>query len=228
MPKISPHKNYHSVTALDIEELLPFVKKETKGLMEGVLEEKRVKTELEKFIKILKGHINEEIYYIGEEKKFGKHLERFLFENGGFFEIMIESPVSINAHFLHRTRAHKFCKGLKKTIDVILPESQVKGIFINSINVGKREDEPLTYDKWNLMHKLGMHKTFVYTIIALILVLMFEAIQTTVEYINSEFFHFDVHMLHIAVVNAVFIAIFFEPIKLKVSKLVDKFLTERK
>lgn len=215
------------ISVLDVEELLPFVKKETMSIEEQIIEEKRVKEELEKFVDLLIKHNKEKFYYIGEEKKFGKHLERYIFHNGGFLEILVEKPVSINAHFLSKKRAEKFCSALKKVSNVVLPESEVKKIFIDSIQVSKPEDSPLTYDKWKIIHSLAIHKTAVYSIVALILFVLFESIETLIEFISSEFFNIKVHILYIDIIVAVIAALSFEPIKIIVTRFIDKIIEKR-
>jgi hypothetical protein len=79
----------------------------------------------------------------------GKTYERFIFERGGFFEIMIEAPLAMNAHFVHEKQAAKFIGALKKTLKQIMPKNGVTDLFINSIEVGSEEDESLTYKTWS-------------------------------------------------------------------------------
>ena len=223
-----PHKNYHTVSVVDVEQLLPFVKQETHSVSDEIKEENRVKEELQKFIEILKKHAGEQIYYIGEEKKFGKHLERFLFQKGGFLEVVLEQPVAINAHFIEKKMAMKFCKGLKKAAYLILPESEVKKLFIDSIMVSKPTEEALTYDKWDLMHSISLHKTLTYTLIAAAIFLLAAVIQESFELLNGAYFHLNLDLPYVDIINSLFIAICFEYIKKIANKFVAKVLESKK
>lgn len=78
----------------------------------------------------------------------GKTYERFIFEKGGFFEIMTEAPLAMNAHFVHERQAAKFKEAMKKTFKQIMPKNGVTELFINSIETGNEEDESLTYKTW--------------------------------------------------------------------------------
>src|SRR3989338_8970578 len=127
------------VPALDVGEILPFVVKKTKSLQENIKEQERAKNELVKFIDLLEKNYKESIYYMGMDIIESKSYERFIFEKGGFFEIMIESPLAMNAHFVHNEKAKKFCEALKKTIKSILKKDNVTEMFVNSIEVNSEQ-----------------------------------------------------------------------------------------
>ena len=83
-----------------------------------------------------------------------KSYERFIFENGGFFEIMTESPVALNAHFVHEEQAYKFSVALKTSLKQILPQSKIIDMFLESIKVETEADESLTVHKWHSMKNI--------------------------------------------------------------------------
>ena len=139
------------VVALDVNELLPFAFKKTKTLQESLKEQDRAKKELVRFIDKLQSNWKEKVYYMGMDVIGEKAYERFIFEKGGFFEIMVEAPVAINAHFVHEKRAKIFLLTIKKTLNQILKKSPVTEMFIESIELRDENDTSLSVDKW---HKL--------------------------------------------------------------------------
>ncbi len=142
------------VPALDVGELLPFVIKKTKNLQESIKEQERARNELVKFIDNLEKNYREPIYYIGMDIIEAKSYERFIFEKGGFFEIMTESPMAMNAHFAHDNQAKKFCEALKKTIKQIMKKDKMSEMFINSIEINNEQDQSLTFEKWDRMKSI--------------------------------------------------------------------------
>src|SRR3989344_2419775 len=139
------------VSALDINEKLPFVIKKGKNLQESFKEHDLAKKELDKFIKILEKNFKEELSYIGMDVIGEKSYERFMFKGSGFLEAMIEAPVALNAHFPDKKRAVKFCAALKKTLEKVLPKGPSKEMFIESIQVQSEQDLSLSVEKWDIM-----------------------------------------------------------------------------
>ncbi len=137
------------VPALDVSELLPFTIKKTKNLSQSLDEQERARKELERFIDKLEKNYREKVWYMGMDVITGKTYERFIFDKGGFFEIMIEAPLAMNAHFVHQKQATKFMDALKKTLKQIMPKNSVTDLFVNSVEVGNEEDESLTYKTWS-------------------------------------------------------------------------------
>lgn len=137
------------VPALDVSELLPFTIKKTKKLSDSLKEQEHARKELEKFIDKLEKSYKEKIWYMGMDVIAGKTYERFIFEKGGFFEIMIEAPIAMNAHFVHEKQANKFRDSLQKALRQIMPKNNISEMFINSIQVGTEEEESLTYKTWS-------------------------------------------------------------------------------
>ncbi len=142
------------VAALDVGELLPFTIKKNGNLKKALEDEEIARKELEKFIDILEKNFKKNIYYMGIDIIAGKNYERFIFEDSGFFEIMTEAPLAMNAHFVNEKAAQKFAEALKKSLSSIIPPGPVTEMFINSIQVQKEESEQLTYKKWSDIKKI--------------------------------------------------------------------------
>jgi hypothetical protein len=117
-------------------------------------EQDRAKKELIKFIDVLEKEYKQHIYYMGMDIIEAKTYERFIFEKQGFFEIMTESPLAMNAHFTDQKAAESFCKALKSTLTKLLKKEPVAEMFINSIEVASEQDQSLTYEKWDTMKSL--------------------------------------------------------------------------
>lgn len=139
------------VPVLDVGEIVPFTLKETDSVGENMEEQENTRAKLAEFIDKLELKFGEGIYYLGFDEIAGKFYERFMFENGGFFEIMIEAPLAMNAHFTDKKKADKFCRAVQGTLKIILPDSPISKMFIESISVQSQEDESLTYKKWETM-----------------------------------------------------------------------------
>jgi len=142
------------VPALDIGELLPFAVRKTESLAQNFEEQERSKKELVKFIDKLQKVYKEPIWYMGMDVIGEKSYERFMFDKGGFFEVMIEKPVAMNAHFVDEKRAKKFKDSLKKTLVQIMPKTEVTKMFIESIEVQDEHDAFLTVQEWNKLKKV--------------------------------------------------------------------------
>jgi predicted metal-dependent hydrolase len=142
------------VPVLDIEEMLPFVIKNKGKLQEKIKEQETARAELTKFIDQLEKNYKESIYYMGMDIIESKTYERFIFQKGGFFEIMIEAPLSMNAHFIDEKKAKNFCSALKKTLKSVLKNKPMAKMFINSIEVQDESDQGLTYEKWDRMKSI--------------------------------------------------------------------------
>ncbi len=142
------------VPALDVGEILPFVIRKTKNLKESITEQERARKELEIFIDRLSKSYREPIWYMGMDVISGRTYERFIFEKGGFFEIMIEAPLALNAHFVHDRQARKFLLALKRTLKNILPKGATSELFLESIEVQSEEDEDLKYKTWTSLKQI--------------------------------------------------------------------------
>ncbi len=139
------------VPLLDVGELLPFVVKAKESLQDNLTEQDRAKQELVKFITHLEKQYKEGIFYMGMDIIESKSYERFIFEKEGFFEIMTEAPLAMNAHFIKEKTAKKFSAALKKAIKKSLPDNPMAEMLLNSIEVQCEQDQSLTYAKWDTM-----------------------------------------------------------------------------
>ena len=137
------------VPALDIGEILPFLVKKTKNLNQNFKEQDKAKKNLVKFIDKLEKNLKQPVYYIGFDIIGEKAYERFIFDKGGFFEIMIEAPLALNAHFVHNNQAKVFLAALKKTLTSILPKTDASKMFIENINIQDESEDSLTVAKWH-------------------------------------------------------------------------------
>ncbi|MBD3203871.1 hypothetical protein GF327_06230 [Candidatus Woesearchaeota archaeon] len=223
MSKKKKGPDYKVVSVLDVNELLSFAKDRVKSLEEEIKEEKRVEDELKEFIDEVEKHSGHEIHFIGHEKRFGKHLVRFLFEKGGLLEVIVEKPVAMNAHFLDKKDAKKFVKGLKKALDKKIPDHPVKDMFIDSIRVedGFREDI-LTVNKWAKIHKIRLKTGIVITLVAVAIAFMIELAKEF--FLEKTHQIVPAHSVIVTIVTAVLIAIFYEPLKRKIESFVGRFM----
>jgi hypothetical protein len=139
------------VPVLDVGELLPFSIKTIKDIKKSMAEQERARTELEKFIDLLEKMFKEKIFYMGMDVIEAKTYERFMFEKGGFLEIMMETPLALNAHFVEEKRAKSFSEAIKKTFQIILKNDSVTKMLIDSISPNSEHDDSLTYEKWDIM-----------------------------------------------------------------------------
>ncbi len=142
------------VPALDVGEILPFAIKKKKSLRENIAEQERARQELIKFIEKLEKNYRESIYYIGMDLIEAKTYERFIFEKGGFFEIMTDCPPAMNSHFITEKKAKTFRKALVKTLKEMMPKNTMTNMFTESIEVYDEEDYSLNYDKWSRIKEL--------------------------------------------------------------------------
>ncbi len=136
------------IPVLDVSEKLPFNISLCGVVKKDMLCQERGRVELNKFIKILEKKFGEKLVYIGMDVIGEKYYERFLFQKGGFFEIMMESPLAMNAHFVGEARAKKFALALKKALRQILPKTAVTKMFIDNITHDSESDATLSVEKW--------------------------------------------------------------------------------
>lgn len=180
--------NYHVVSLIDVNELLPFIKRVKEGEEEQEQEENKLREELHKFFTILKKYYHRPIHHIGEEKSYGKHLERYLVDKGGFIEIMVEAPLHLSAHFFSKARAEEFSRALKEALKESVPASPVRSMFIDSVYVSKAK-RAITYHKFDrLRHKL-LHKPLIAFFGALNVLIVFGLLKVSISYACIELLH---------------------------------------
>jgi hypothetical protein len=131
------------VVLLDLPEILPFSISEEEGpKME----------ELGDFVDNLSEKLVENIYYIGQDTIGEKFYERFLFEKGGFLEIMVQAPVAIVAHFVEQKRAERFAEALREVILGI--KDKVAPMLAKNIEVQTEKEQPLDYKTWSKLRRI--------------------------------------------------------------------------
>ena len=139
---------HYFVPILDVSEELPFNISLCGVARKDMICQEKGREELNKFIKILERHFREKLVYIGMDVIGEKYYERFLFQKGGFFEVMMEAPLAMNAHFVGEIRAKKFSLALKKSLRQILPKTPVAKMFINNIKHDSDSEAILSVEKW--------------------------------------------------------------------------------
>jgi len=139
------------VPALDVGEIVPFTVRKADSVKESMKQQEKARLKLVEFVDKLEKKFREGIFYLGFDEIAGKFYERFMFEKGGFLEIMIEAPLAINAHFASSKKADKFCKAIRESLKELLPKGRVSDMFIDSITVQTEQDDSLTYKKWETM-----------------------------------------------------------------------------
>jgi len=142
------------VATIDVGEVLPFSVSRSEDVAKDLEHQKAAREELERFVTVLKQKFGEGIWHMGMDVIDNKTYERFIFEHGGFFEVMVESPLAMNAHFVHRDRADRFCDALKNTLKEILGDSPMTDMFIQSIEVHEEDEHQMTYQKYDRMKEI--------------------------------------------------------------------------
>lgn len=137
-------QNKHSfVSFLDLPEILPFTPKNNSD---------EYLSKLFKFFDALGRLFKEKIYYIGQDNIAEKFYERFLFEKGGFVEVMAQKPVAIVAHFVEESRAKKFALALKA--EVLKIKTPTAKLVSDSIGVSTEKEEVLDYKTWSKLRQI--------------------------------------------------------------------------
>lgn len=142
------------IPVLDVGEIIPFTLKKSDSVQESMEEQDKLREKLSEFIEKLEKNYGENIFYLGFDEIGGKFYERFMFEKGGFLEIMIEAPLALNAHFIDEKKAVLFCDALKKTLKEFIQDSPMAQMLIDSISLQTQDDESLTYKQWETMKEI--------------------------------------------------------------------------
>jgi len=148
------HVKHANVSVLDVAEILPFTIRAAKSTVQELKNASIAREELERFIAKLEKNFGEPIWYIGFDVIGEKFYERFLFDKGGFLEILMEAPVAIVAHFVSEKRAKNFSAALKKTLKEILPKTAASRLLIDSIKEASEEHAELKVHKWHKIRKI--------------------------------------------------------------------------
>lgn len=150
------HLKHVFVTLLDLLETLPFgfaQQFDGKTLAKMNDDEKNMliaEGKLFEFAVSLEKTFGERLCYIGEDVIGEKFYKRFLFEKGGFIEVMTGLPVAMNAHFSDMKRAEKFALALKKSLAKFVKDRKKLELVANLVEI--REDDPLTVETWHKIH----------------------------------------------------------------------------
>lgn len=148
------------VTLIDLPEALPFGVQPAKDALDIKQMEADQKKQQESdallftFIKQIRRNFKEELIYIGEDMIGEKFYKRFLFEKGGFVEIMTGVPIAISAHFTTLFRAKKFSAALVKALKVGVKEKKLVEILANTMIVNEEESSKLTYETWDKLRQI--------------------------------------------------------------------------
>ena len=137
------------VPVLDVAELLPFAVKKNNSLLKSFEQQDAAHKKLANFIDMLQRAYGEPIWHMGFDIIEEKFYERFIFEKGGFFEIMMETPLAMNAHFVHERKAQKFAAALRKVIAKMLPKTPVAAMFVDSIKASTAEEFEFKVQTWD-------------------------------------------------------------------------------
>ena len=147
---------HYFVPLLDVSEKIPFNVSICGVAKRDMAYQENSRIELNKFVKILERALGEKLVYIGMDVIGEKYYERFLFEKGGFFEIMMESPLAMNAHFTNPRKANKFALALKKSLSRVLPKKDpVCRMLLENIKANSEDhDDALTVNKWEKIKRV--------------------------------------------------------------------------
>ncbi len=145
---------HYFVPALDVSEKVPFTVSLTRNAKKDMSSHDNAKKYLSDFVSFVEKSFGEKLIYIGMDVIGEKYYERFLFEKGGFLEIMMEAPLAINAHFSHKARAKKFETAIKKAFSKLLDKDSVSKMFIESISFSSDDEENIKVSTWGKLKNI--------------------------------------------------------------------------
>ncbi|MCJ7450232.1 MAG: hypothetical protein MUP58_00655 [Candidatus Nanohaloarchaeota archaeon QJJ-9] len=143
-------KHYY-VNLIDLPEVLPFSLTEEEIENKTDAQEESGK-EVFNFVEALEGF--DTIHYIGQDNVEGKFYQRFLFNGGGFLELMQKAPSAIVAHFSRKERAQEFAEELRKVIKEKCGEEKEVELLASDVEVNKEEEGSLSYEKWSKLNNV--------------------------------------------------------------------------
>jgi len=142
------------VPVLDVAGLIPFSVKLNHDIKEDLVLQSKSEKELEKFIRMLDNSFRETAWYMGFDVIGEKFYERFMFDKGGFFEVMMEHPAAMVGHFTSMKRAEKFASALRKALSKVLPKTTAAKLFIEDIKASSAEEYELKVEKWSKIKEI--------------------------------------------------------------------------
>jgi len=218
-------QNHYSISIVDPKDLLPFRIEKRAGIKKRLKEEIREKKKLDEVISLIKKY-NLKVLYLGEDRERGRHIERFLLQDG-YMEIIMEYPVSITASFLDKKTAGKYANAFQKIFKEIIPDSDLKELFIDSVLIEKKE--PLSRQNWDFMRSIYLQKSAVFAVVVASIIFIFESMSYLIELLIEHFFaqasHGGYATITPVVISAILISFFHEPAKLKIERLMDRVLS---
>jgi hypothetical protein len=215
--------DYRIVTFVDVHNLLPFGKKQYQTPLMKFKEEARIEKEVLVFASGIGRRAKLKIHFIGHEKDEDDHTLRFIIEQGGYIEMHIDRPLSMNAHFISQDRAELFATALKESLRIHIPEHPVKELMIKEIKI---EDgfinPPVSKGTWSWMHRYTVRHAMIGTIVAL---MIFGTLEFTKLLIGTgAIFTSQNHTILFAGVTAIIIAFTLEPLRNWIDKLLEKII----
>jgi len=215
--------DYKIVSFVDVHNLLPFGKKQYQTSMMKFKEEARIEKEILVFMAGLGRRSKLKIHFIGHEKNNEDHTLRFIIEQGGYIEIYIDRPLSLNAHFISQDRAELFLKALKESLNIHIPEHPVKQLMINEIKIQNGfVNPPVSKGTWNWMHRYTARHAILGTLVAL---MIFGTLEFTKLLIGTgAVVTSQNHSILFAGITAIIIAFTLEPLRNWIDRLLEKII----
>jgi hypothetical protein len=146
------------VTLIDLPEALPFGSDtpDSADLVALATQNSESETDraLFEFVKSLERNFGEKTCFIGEDIVGEKFYKRFLFEKGGFIEIMTGVPVAISAHFTTKLRSDKFSRALSASISKLVRNPKIREVLVSTIVSDQEADLVLNFEKWEKIKRI--------------------------------------------------------------------------
>lgn len=201
-------ESFYEILITDVEDLLRFTSSS-----------KTTQNELiNNFIKKLAKIYGKGIIQIESKLKYKK----FMIEDGGFFSIVLDKPIIFQAYFIKKEKGEAFLKALKKVLRTHVENNDIKDILIDNLELKRKEDFNDSIDILKTIHKLAIKRSFVFSIVILILFAFFEIIKQVLLTMVASYESFRNFYTLTNILGAVLIAFLFEPIKNKTDQLLSK------
>lgn len=213
-----------TIAILDTNNIIPFSKPEGADLSDELKYMDQVLAEVSNFSTILQRNLRRKLINLGEDKSDGAHVLRYFFDGTeGLLELIIDRPAALNAYFVKKRDAVTFLHALRATFEKILPKTNVKSLFIDSIHISYGLEEKITHHTHSKMRAIYLHRGVSLVVVALFIVGLFEVIKAFVGIIAIQVFSVSqVNAWIFTIIAAVIISFFFEPIKKRTEKVVEK------
>ena len=215
--------DYKIVSFVDVHNLLPFGKKQYQTSMMKFRDEARIEKEIQVFMSGISRRSKLKIQFIGHEKSNDDHILRFIIEQGGYVEIFVDRPLSINAHFVSQDRASLFVNALKEELNIHMPEHPVKELMIQEIRTQDGFlNPPVSKGTWSWMHRYTVRHAILGTVVAL---MIFGTLEFTKLLIGTgAIVTARNHSILFAGITAIIIAFTLEPLRNWIDRLLEKII----